>query len=136
MKEVVSIIILVSLFAGCKKYPEDEKLLHLKGAKKRILEHWSLNQVKNHITNTPILISYYAGDILFNSSNDFTGKLNFYNCFNYNGTWELIANRNILKITENNTATTREFLILRLEKDNLKLQIDSLQFIFGPYRGP
>lgn len=136
MKIFVCASILITLFAGCKKYLQDEKLPHLKGPKKRIMERWSLYQVKNHINNTPILISGLGGGISFSLPNSFIGKQNFYNYFNYNGTWELIVNRNILKITEDNTATTREFIILRLEKDNLKLQIDSLQFIFGPYRGP
>ena len=50
MKNLVSIIILISLFAGCRKYPEDEKLPHFRTPERRLIYgNWeSVSMINNN----------------------------------------------------------------------------------------
>lgn len=113
---------------SCKKYPEDDESMHLKSPEKRLVRYpWDCNGVLNFITNKQVYtIGCASGDISF-ASNSFSGDSDY---FNYDGTWELTDRKKKIKIMNGTTGEEKVYVIQKLDKTELALRDDSLQYNF------
>ena len=135
IKIILLFILLAGVLSTCKKYPDDEKWIHLNKPEKRLTNKWSLFQVRNYMLNIIIPSGTPCGsgneDINFHTDGEFAGDASY---IHYSGTWNFFDHKKKIKITEVNNMT-HEFTILQLEKDHLKLRGDSLEFTFKEYCG-
>lgn len=133
MKKIVSIITLIALFAGCKKYPEDEKLPHFRTPERRLIGGaWHEQSV--HSLNTNIGYLSPNSSLRFDKDNTFKGKILFSSCGGEcTGTWRLTNKKKNLSLTYDKGSTI-EYTILQLDNKVLKFKRDSLEYTFTPPR--
>ena len=122
MKKLISIMILLSLLLGCKKYPDDDNSFHLLTVKKRLCTVcWNSDQ--------------YQGDNSCMSFKKDSSYIGLYYPIGFKGTWKLIDHKNKLRFTNSSNNTTYDFTIIRLERESdgrpvLWLKNDTATFYF------
>lgn len=119
MKKFISIIIVLTLITGCKKYPDDN-VIHFRTSEKRLIRCWCKSGYP-----------YGSVALRFNKDGAFIGVL--YQ-INIHGTWEFIENKNKLRIINPSNNTSFFFTITLLEKYKgkyyLHLQDDSTTYYY------
>jgi hypothetical protein len=128
MKKFIRIIILLLIFAGCKKYPDDSQGFHLRTAKDRLCLDggWCHNSPDCNMT----MIFKKDGTVLHqNFISTYSGLVNF--------NWEFINHKNGLRFTNPNDGKTFDYTILELDFPHgdgiMKLKNDTAVFyFFGP----
>lgn len=132
--KIFFLLAVITLLAtgSCNKYEEDDERSLRKPEKRLMANIWVNAGVINYITNKPaygnLMYGSASGTIKFNSNNVFRGKSAPY--FYFDGTWELMDNKEKIKITNSTSNTSVEYEIHKLDKNDLWLQDDSLQYEF------
>ena len=133
MKKTLIIFFLPFLFfSGCKKYPDDDRFMHLRSAKHRLCNAWQPFAGFNYNSNSEILFSFSdvvsfeeKGGLIFHiptSSIDFSGAWNFTN--------------HKSEILLNGSGNMFDFKINKLESDELWLQNDTMILKFNRKQFP
>ena len=111
MKYIFIIVLICTLFC-CKKYPDDERTIHIKSVKSRLVGHsWQISNEYNFVANKSVTISF-PYTIYFSAKGDFGGSI--YPNLSADGKWEFTDHKNKLKITGSNGIST-EYAITRLD---------------------
>jgi|ERR1035437_16726 hypothetical protein len=126
----------------CKKYPDDNKLIHLRSVKERLAggcfrkyKSWYFSEA-DYINNIKPNVVYLAngnGIIFYKNGISWGGvaPFNFPTVagWGFNGNWELVDKNEKLKITDDK-GMALEYTIMELDNDGLWFQNDSLLFKF------
>ncbi len=125
MSYKITILFMVVLFIiGCKKYPEDPAIIHLRTAKQRLTQRSFITiGAGNFITG-----NNYSGTpgndyIYFYKNGNFLGENALF--FKFNGKWEFEDNKNNLRIY--NDTKSLSFQIVRLDAHFLSIKNDSIR---------
>jgi hypothetical protein len=113
---VLGFLAMTVTFSGCKKYPEGPGF-SLSSAMKRFAQHWALNNVTANGVDVTLLFTGVSWDI--EDDGDYTQITPLGNIL---GTWQFNDDKTQAYFDQTATSQKDTVTILRLKKDECKLQ--------------
>ncbi|MFL5764643.1 MAG: hypothetical protein ACJ77K_11930 [Bacteroidia bacterium] len=123
LNRIIGLLVIVLLYGGCKKYPDDTSSSIWRTAKARLTEKkWFTNGAKNELTGVDYSGSPGNDYIQFFKSGEFNGECS--QLFKFNGNWRFQDSKNSIQVY--NSVRSLTFTIQELDSKTLKLRNDSL----------